>query len=266
MECTVPRLVLLFALLPVLQCVPYREDVGAAPRMHILFVGNSLTYYNGLPLTVAAIAATAGDTFDVAMSAGANLGLIDHLAGASDATQQLAGARWDFVVLQQGPTPSGICRDSLMLWTRMFDGRIRGAGARTAVFMTWPGVTHADLWDDVRLSFQLAAKEVDGVFLPGGEALRFALAARPGLPLFGPDGFHPSEMGSFLAALEIYERLSGRDVRTLARQAFSSGRLTPMSPDTVAWLQDAAHRANEKYGPKPAVHDQRPVAESPHSC
>jgi hypothetical protein len=81
-----------------------------ATAHRILFVGNSLTYTNGLPATVAAIASAAGDIIQVAMAAGPDLALIDHLDGATNAVQLLHDSTWDYVVLQQGPTTtSGIC-------------------------------------------------------------------------------------------------------------------------------------------------------------
>ena len=220
-----------------------------APGHRILFVVNSLTYTNGLPATVEAIARSAGDTLQVTMAAGPDLALIDHLNGATNAVQLLHDQAWDYVVLQQGPTSApGICRDSLILWTRMFAEKIRAAHAQPALFMTWPAVASGDVWNNVRESFRLAAAAVDGVFLPAGEAWHIALADHPGLPLYGPDGFHPSPMGSFLAALEIYERLTGRDARTLSPQAFAAGVPFPMSADTVGFLQRAAHQANTTYG------------------
>src|SRR3954465_642854 len=79
---------------------------------HVLFVGNSLTYANDLPATVAAIAASAGDTIYVAAAAEPNLALIDHVRGASDALAQIDRGGWELVVLQQGPTPAGVCRDT----------------------------------------------------------------------------------------------------------------------------------------------------------
>lgn len=219
-----------------------------SPGHRILFVGNSLTYTNDLPSTVAALALAAGDTLHVTMAAGPDLALIDHLNGATNAVQLLRDSAWDYVVLQQGPTSTtGICRDSLILWTRMFDPKIRAAHGRPALFMTWPAVASGDVWTNARESFRLAAAAVDGIFLPAGEAWHIALADHPGLPLYGPDGFHPSPMGSLLAALEIYERLSGRDARTLSPQAFAGGTPISMSADTIGFLQRAAHAANVAY-------------------
>jgi hypothetical protein len=214
---------------------------------HILFVGNSLTYVHNLPATVAAIATLAGDTFRVAMEAGPNLALIDHLKGASAAPQVIQLGGWDYVVLSQGPTPRGICRDSLVLWAKMFDPLIRAVGARPALYMTWPSANQHAIFDDVRISFQQAAAAVNGVFLPAGEAWRAAWTADPSLQLYGGDGFHPSEIGTFLAALEIYERISGRDVRTLPPRAFSDGVSFNLPEATVRLLQQAAHEANAKF-------------------
>ena len=219
-----------------------------APHRRVLFVGNSLTYVNDLPATVGAIGRSVGDTMVISAETAPNLALIDHLTGGSDAVRQLRSNRWDYVVLQQGPTSSAdVYRDSLVLWTRMFDSLVRKAGGRTALFMTWPATSQGDVWAGVRTSYHLAARAVDGVFLPAGEAWRIALSRYPGLPLYDTDGFHPSPMGSYLAALEIYERLSGRDVRTLPSQAFRAGQPLPMSADTVRWLQQAAHEANEAW-------------------
>ena len=43
-----------------------------------------------------------------------------------------------------------------------------------------------------------------------GEAWRAAWRRDPGLELFGTDGFHPTELGSYLVALVMYQQLTGR--------------------------------------------------------
>jgi len=183
----------------------------------------------------------------VASAVGANLGIIDHLNGGSTAVEQLRRSRWNWVVLQQGPTPAGVCRDSLVLWTEQFASLIESAGAKPALVMTWPGVTHRNLFDEVRVSFQAASVGVSGVFVPAGEAWRGAWAEDSTLALYGGDGFHPSPIGTFLTALVVYERLTGRDVRTLPARAFASGRELPLPTGTITLLQRAAHEANVRF-------------------
>lgn len=220
---------------------------------HFLFVGNSLTSWNDLPGTVASLGALVDDTIHVMRMTANNTALVDHLEGATPVREALALGGWDWVVLQQGPTPAGICRDSLRLWTQWFAPLIREAGAEPAVFMTWPGASAPrTAFDVVRESFRLAASDASAEFLPAGEAWREAWIADPSLALYGPDGFHPSELGSFLAALTIYEKLSAVDVRTLPPIAFAGARRLTLPETTVRLLQAAAHRANELYPSFPA--------------
>jgi len=113
--------------------------------------------------------------------------------------------------------------------------------------MTWPASNQTGIFDDVRISFQQAAAAVNGVFMPAGEAWRSALRADPTLAVYGPDGFHPSSVGTFLAALEIYERITGRDARSLPPIAFSNGLPLALPEATVRVLQAAAHDANTMY-------------------
>jgi hypothetical protein len=257
------RVLASFATLAGLSCLNTSQSVTPLPPggHHVLFVGNSLTYVNDLPATVAAIAQSAGDTIRVATEAQPNLALIDHLTGSSGAVNRIAQGGWEYVVLQQGPTPKGICRDSLILWTKLFDPLIRKIGAKPALFMTWPASNQTGIFDDVRISFQQAAAAVNGVFLPAGEAWRAALRVDANLDVYGPDGFHPSSIGTFLAALEIYERVTGRDVRTLPPFAFSNGQRMGLPEATVRMLQSAAHDANIAFPQNPpATDDAKPTA------
>ncbi len=243
-------------------------DPLPAGGIHVLFVGNSLTYTNDLPSTVAAIATSAGDTVRVASEAGADLALIDHLNGATRAVQRIQEGGWRYVILQQGPTPPGICRDSLVLWTGLFDEKIRATGAETAVLMTWPNSSGSQaFFDQVRESFTLAAASVGGLFLPAGEAWRSAWREDPSLALYGPDGFHPSPMGTYLTALEIYERITGRDARALPVKAFVGASPLSLPSSTILLLQRAAHDANTRFPAHPTgVAPARSGIPQPASC
>jgi hypothetical protein len=223
------------------------HSTAAAPvsnaRMRVLFIGNSLTYYNDLPQTVAAIAEAAGETIHVAMAAEPNLALIDHLNGGSNAVQQLRSGRWDVVVLQQGPTTTQIGKDSLIIWTRLFDPYIRAAGAKPALLMVWPIDARWDRMPLVLDSHRAAAESVNGIFIPAGDAWSRAHTANPSIALYGGDNFHPAPAGTYLAALTIYERLSGKDARTLPAKAFANGGPLNLPEAMIRTLQRAAHDA-----------------------
>jgi hypothetical protein len=225
--------------------------IGGGPRkplppggIHVLFVGNSLTYTNDLPRTVASLGALVGDSIFVASATEPDLALVDHLNGLSSALAQMRQGGWQFVVLQQGPSSLPANRDSLVLWTTMFDPHIRAIGAKPALFMVWPSRDRKASFGEVRQSYRLAAQAVHGVFMPAGAAWLKAWAADSALPLYGPDGFHPSRLGTYLAALVIYERLTGHDVRALPARMVVAGEEIGLPRATVRLLQTAAHDAN----------------------
>jgi len=155
---------------------------------------------------------------------------------------------WDYVVLQQGPSALDLSRDTLIIAARQLDSHIRTAGGRSALLMVWPESSRFGVFDEVRDSYRIAAENVDGLFLPAGEAWRAAWASDPQLQLYGPDGYHPSELGTYVAALVVYEGITGKDVRTLPAEASVSGRTLSIPESRVRVLQAAAHEAVAHFG------------------
>jgi hypothetical protein len=228
---------------------PTSGPTPAKPRVsRVLFIGNSLTYTNDLAGTMAGLALSVGDTIEVQTVAGPNLALIDHVSGQTNAVDIIKSGHWDYVVLQQGPTPLPLYRDTLILATKWLQPYIRDAGARSAQLMVWPSATKRSSFDEVRRSTQLAAKSVGGIFLPAGEAWRAAWSAGPRIALYGSDGFHPSELGTYLTALVVYEGLTGRDVRTLTPRITVAGKRLQIPTATVRLLQRVAHETVASYG------------------
>jgi hypothetical protein len=223
------------------------EPAPAAASYRVLFIGNSLTYFNDLPGMVAQLASSMNTTIEVASVARPNFALIDHLDGRSDALETIDGARWDYVVLQQGPSSLPLSRDTLIIATRLLDRHIKAAGGRSALFVVWPESSRFAFFDDVRDSYRIAAEEVGGLFLPAGEAWRAAWADDPQLLLYGPDGYHPSELGTYLAALVVYESVTGEDARSLPGEARLAGRKLSVPEHRVRLLQRAAHETVARF-------------------
>ena len=173
--------------------------------VRLLFIGNSLTYANDLPAMVCTLARSAGRQAICESVAKPDYGLEEHW---NDGEARRAVARgWDVVVLQQGPSSLPESRRLLISYTRRFDAEIKKAGARTALYMVWPSRVRRGDFPGVSQSYAAAAKDVKGLLLPVGDAWRAAWATKVGLELYGPDGFHPSPMGTYLAALVIYEQI-----------------------------------------------------------
>jgi hypothetical protein len=227
------------------------STVESAPTsgLQVLFIGNSLTYANDLPGTLRRMALAAGDTMQVTTVAEPNFALIDHYLGGSDALAVIASRRWDYVVLQQGPSTTPINRDSLIIATRFFAPHIRNAGAVPALYMVWPTSDRTAFFDAARISYQMAADTVDGIFMPAGRAWVKAWETDPTLTLYDADGLHPTAMGTYLAALVIYERLTGHDARLLPVNPLVQGIPLGAPEATVRLLQRAAHETNTLYPP-----------------
>jgi hypothetical protein len=215
--------------------------------IHVLFVGNSLTYVNDLPGMVAALGSLTGDTIRVATAAEPDLAIIDHWNGQSNARAQIAFGGWQFVILQQGSSSLPLSRDTLVLGAQLFAPSIRAAGAKPALLMVWPSSDRLAFFDDVRNSYQQAATAVGGVFMPAGEAWRRAWAVDSSFQFFGGDGYHPSPVGTLAAALVVYERVTGRDARSLTVAAIQARLAVGISDTQVRELLAAAHDANGAY-------------------
>lgn len=207
----------------------------------MLFVGNSLTYTNDAPGMVAALAQADGVDLQHAVVAAPNFGLGDHWAsGIEDVIRELAP---DVVVLQQGPSSLESSRAYLLEWAGRIGEVVTEAGGRSALFMVWPESTRQEAFDAVRENYAAAAELLDGIFIPAGETWRAAWQLDPELPLYGPDGFHPSQLGSQAAALTIYAMLVGS-----ADQEPPCPAQVLVDTDTAELLCDALREATAAYG------------------
>jgi hypothetical protein len=215
-------------------------QAAAAGTLRVLFIGNSLTRANNLPGMVEALSRHS-DPVVVSRAVvfdGYSLG--DHWT-QGDARRAIAEGGWSYVVLQQGPSALPESQAQLREFTKRFDTEIRRAGARTALYMVWPSAARSGDFDGVAASYARAAADVNGLLLPVGEAWRAAWRRDPEAQLYGPDRFHPSALGSWLAAMVIHQQIAGKPVQLPA--GFSAPGLPP---DRVRLLTAAASETNER--------------------
>jgi len=215
------------------------DAAGPAPigdGAHVLFVGNSLSYWNDMPAMVQALGASAGIALDVQIVGKPNFSLEDHWADG-EALAAIARGGWDVVILQQGPSALAASRVNLLQWADSFNVRIRAIGARPALYQVWPaGADLATNFNASLESYRLAAVQVNGQLLPAGGAWQRVWATTPSLGLYGPDQFHPSWLGSYVAAITIYGGLTGNTPVGLPASVGSGST----SAATAALVQTAA--------------------------
>src|SRR4051812_2213563 len=191
-----------------LESVSPPEYVNPVAGKAVLFIGNSLTYYNDLPMLVQGLAdAAGGDSLIIALSAGPDMALIDHW-NQGDVQKVIASRHWDFVVLQQGPSSTAINRDTLRLVTKLFAPLIAGAGGKPVLFSAWPAKDRRQDFPGAAESYRLAAEDVGGLYAPVANAWIEAWNRDATLSLYA-DGLHGNSAGSYLAALVIFSRMLG---------------------------------------------------------
>jgi len=222
--------------------------IALTSPLRVLFIGNSLTAANDLPAMVESLARAAGERtleWKAVLKPGASL---EDQWEAGDAVAGIRSQRWDVVVLQQGPSSRPESRVLLRRDTARFAKEIRAAGGRPALYMVWPARSRAGDFDGVSISYRTAAKDVDGLIFPAGDAWREAWKRDAKAELYSPDGLHPSAEGSYLAALVLYEVLFEKSPLGLpGRVADPAGRvLADVAPARARLLQEAAAAAGKR--------------------
>ena len=226
---------------------PADPTPGSSDPVDVLFVGNSLTYTNDLPAIVARLAEATGQPLTYGVLAFPNWSLQEHWEAGVAAQIRTAKAKW--VILQQGPSSLPESRQHLVAWTAQIAPVVREAGGQPALYMVWPDRSRLDFLTDVAGSYAAAAANVGGTFVPAGETWREAWALQADLPLYGPDDFHPSYLGSLAAAWTMMSVLYGVEPSDLPalndgvpaatldvlRAAVEASVCTHAAPTTPAW-------------------------------
>ncbi|HEX7879450.1 MAG TPA: hypothetical protein VF720_08575 [Candidatus Eisenbacteria bacterium] len=194
---------------------PTQPDVTNDRIGRVLFLGNSLTYTNNLPVMVDSLAAASGIEVQCTAITDGGFGLIDHYASASRRAAVLNG-HFDWVILQQGPSSLDESRDSLIAWSELWEPLIKASGAKGAMYAVWPERDRFYAFPAVSESYRLAAERIDALFLPVGDSWLETWARNPNIGLYGRDNFHPAVAGTYVAAVAIVSMLAGRPAISLS--------------------------------------------------
>lgn len=187
------------------------------PHLRVLFVGNSLTATNDLPGAVASLAAAVGRVrIESEVVAPGGYSLEDHWTDGTAKTA-LDSGRFDVVVFQQGPSSLASSRVNLVEWMGRWAAEARAHGARPALLTVWPERVRFSVFPAVIANHRAAARSSNAALFPAGVAWLAALRQQPPLRVYGPDGFHPSRLGTYLTAAVVYAGLTGTLPRPLPR-------------------------------------------------
>lgn len=175
-------------------------------KLNILFIGNSLTYTNNLPQLVKKYGKRKGIAMTTKMVAFANYAIEDHWRDGH-VKKLVSSERYDFVILQQGPSSQSEGRKMLIDYGEKYEELCKLNGAKLGYFMVWPSLKYYHTFDDVIKNHEDAAALNNAIIFPVGQLWKEYIDATNNNEYYSSDGFHPSKKGSEMAAEVIIEYL-----------------------------------------------------------
>lgn len=173
--------------------------------LNLLFVGNSHTYYNDMPLMVQRRAVEAGYDCRVTMLAHACWFLSQH-AQEPDVRFNILYGGCDYVILQEHAHPFGP-EEKFREAALALNGLIRQAGSKPVIYETWAKQAEPEMQAHMNEVHREIAEEIGALLAPVGENWWEYQKAYPDLVVYAKDGQHASEAGSDFAAKHIWETI-----------------------------------------------------------
>ncbi len=174
--------------------------------LKILFVGNSLTYTNDLPSKVAAIGSAKGNLIEKEMLAKPNYALEDHW-NEGCLQVMIKSGHYDFVVVQQGPSSQSDGARMLLEYGGYIQELCKANDTKLAFYMVWPARVYYQTFPMVITNYTNAANATGAILCPAGHAWKQYIDRTGDWSYYGPDEFHPSPLGTNVAAEIIYKSL-----------------------------------------------------------
>ena len=242
------------------------EQIQEDKTLNILFLGNSLMYYNDMPDLFARIATANGKKVNVKSVTKGSATISDftdeRTEVGSQAIPMLKNQPWDLVVIEPSRRISpyeNTVKETELASAKKIQELARAAGGDVLLYSVWGNnngnvdeykannptsmtkvashlmgrKSHTKFMHEVNLEFATAL----GVkAAPAGYAFENCIAKYPALNLYDADERHPSPIGSYLAAAVIYATVFEENVEKITyaiSNAPASGVLESIANDTV---------------------------------
>lgn len=142
-----------------------RKTMGK--KLRLLFIGNSHTYYNDMPLMAAKKARAAGYDCEVTMIAHGGWFLAQHVA-EPDVRFDILFGNYDYVILQEHAHPFGP-EEKFFDAARKLNTWIREANSTPVIYMTWAMKEEEAVQPRMTKAHREIAEEIDALLAPVGE-------------------------------------------------------------------------------------------------
>ena len=189
-------------------------------RMNVLFIGNSITFYNSMPEVFKGLAIAAGK--DISVDSWTRGGVIlGYFALNKNAAKIINKEKWDYVILQDGDYhiiyPEEHAR--LAAYVKTLRDIILGNNPDIKILFHMlhalkDGLRHDNVYYDYNAFTQKIiagttafAIKTNLKIAPVGIAWNDMAVNQPQIELYDPDGMHPSYAGSYLIACVYYSEI-----------------------------------------------------------
>ena len=224
---------------------------GALADIRVLFIGNSLTYYNEMPWMLNQLAASRGIHLKAEFEGvgGADL---KQQWNRPRTMQRIREGHWDWVVLQDQSSAPFYEPDELPEYARKFDAEIRAHGAKTMLFLTWAHASSPETQGRITTLYERTGAMLHVAVAPVGIVWS---QLRGRMQLFDGSEQHPNVTGTYLVACVFLAMITGQspaglphrfdahyDIPEAYRQSLERDRIDAIDADTIQRASWAAVR------------------------
>ena len=222
--------------------------------LHVLFIGNSYTFFNDMYVTVSRIAAeNPAHRLAIAYKnlTPGGCSFARHLT-LNDEIDVIKKGGWDYVVMQEQSSapslPSEIVAKNTYRNAHLLDSIVHKYNPKAQVifYMTWghkfgtqnptKGYPLPDTYEGMQMrlinSYLEMAYQNNAWCAPVGMAWQQMRRERPYVPIYNADASHPSAIGSYLAANVIYA--------TILQKPYTSNYIADIDPELAEYIQQLA--------------------------
>jgi hypothetical protein len=187
---------------------PGRPGAGRADRdaTQVLFIGNSLIYYNEMPWVLEQIARSRRVKLHAVFVGGGGMTLRQHWQEGR-AVGEMRAHHYDFVVLQPQSSEIIANREETAQYARLLTAEARSAGAKPLIFQTWAPRNSAAPQSEYDRRYAALAQDLGAAVVPVGAA--WQKLRDHGMELFDGSGVHANLKGTYLAACVFYSAITG---------------------------------------------------------
>ena len=233
-----------------------KKPAEPVDSVKVLFIGNSFTFYNDMPKMVDSLARKQKwikNPLAIESVVKGGQRLSGHLADKR-LYKALDKGDWDFVVVREQSSEPALSTadviEKVYPNAQRLDSLIKATNpkAKVVYYMTWghkygfredmpdyPMInTYEGMQERLITTYLEMTYANDGICAPVGMAWRTVRHERPNLILYKDDSYHPSKLGSYLAANVIFT--------TMFLKPYQSGYYAGYKPEVAEYIQQVAQK------------------------